>query len=233
MTTDPVKAREIKNQLSHTFDEIAPHFDSTRYKPWPETKKFVSSLPREITILDLGCGNGRNSLYIAKSKRHVVGLDFSPRLLKIARNKLEWQGVLNRASFVIADVTSLPLNDISVDAAIYIATLHHLPTPEDRLESLKEVKRCLKPGSEALINVWAQEQEKFREELKGSEKRVKDGWEYGDIFLPWKDKSGRTFERYYHLFSRDEFETLLKKSMLEILEIFWSSDNHYAKVRKK
>ncbi len=233
MTTDPVKAKKIKAQLSHTFDEIAPHFDSTRYKPWPETKRFVSSLPEGITILDLGCGNGRNSLYIANSSRYVVGVDFSPKLLKIARNKLEWRGVLNKVNFLISDVTSLPLNNNSVDAALYIATLHHLPTPEDRLESLKEVKRCLKPGSDALISVWAQEQEKFKEELQASEKGVKDGWEYGDIFLPWKDKSGRNFERYYHLFSREEFENLLKKSKLEISEIYWSSDNHYAKVRKE
>lgn len=232
MTTDPEKAKSIKSQLIETFDEIAPHFDITRYKPWPESKRFISTLPKKSMVLDLGCGNGRNSIYLAKEGMNVIGLDFSRGLIKIAKNKLEWKEVLNRVNLIQGDIASLPLQDDIVDAVLYIATLHHLPTPNERLQSLKEVTRCLKSKGRALVSAWAQEQEKFKDELKVSKEEMEDGFEFGDIFLPWKMKDGREFQRYYHLFSKDEFEDLIEKSGLEVNKIFFSSDNHYAELRK-
>ena len=83
-----------------------------------------------------------------------------------------------------------------------------------------------------MVSAWAQEQDRFRDELKTSENSEEEGFEYGDIFLPWKGKDGRTFQRYYHFFSKDEFENLMEKSGLKALIIFLSSDNHYAELRK-
>jgi len=232
MTTDPEKAKLIKSQLIETFDEIAPHFDITRYKPWPESKRFISTLPKKSMVLDLGCGNGRNSIYLAKEGMNVIGLDFSRGLIKIAKNKMEWKEVLNRVNLIQGDIPSLPLQDDIVDAVLYIATLHHLPTPSERLQSLKEVARCLKSKGRALVSAWAQEQEKFEDELKVSKGNLENGFEYGDVFLPWKMKDGRVFQRYYHLFSKDEFQDLIGRSGLEVVRFFFSSDNHYAELRK-
>ena len=152
--------------------------------------------------------------------------------MKIARNKIEWKGLLSNVKFLQGDIASPPLKSECVDAVLYIATIHHLPTPEERLKSMLEVRRCLKPGGRALVSAWAQEQEKFRDELKKSEASEEEGLEYGDIFLPWKMKEGKVLQRYYHLFSRKEFEDLMNESGLEIVRIFWSSDNHYAELRK-
>ncbi len=230
MVTDPEKARTIKNQLSETFDEIAPHFSITRYKPWPESKRFISTFSKGSYFLDLGCGNGRNSVHLAKEGMRVVGCDFSKALLEIAQNKFEWNQVLDRTQVVRGDISSLPTKNGTFDAVLYIATIHHLPLSEERLASLMEVKRILKQGGRALISAWAQEQDKFREELK---KPVSEGFEYGDIFLPWKMKDRREFKRYYHLFSKDEFEDLIGRSGLEIVRFFFSADNHYAELKKK
>ncbi len=232
MTTDPEKARLIKSQLIETFDEIAPHFDITRYKPWPESKRFISTLQKGSIVLDLGCGNGRNSIYLAKEGMNVIGLDFSLGLIKIAKNKMEWKEVLNRVNLIHGDIASLPLQNDVVDAVLYIATLHHLPTSNERLQSLREVARCLKSKGRAIVSAWAQEQEKFKDELKVSKDKKEDGFEFGDIFLPWKMKDGTVFQRYYHLFSKDEFEGLIDKSGLDVIRIFWSSDNHYAELKK-
>jgi len=230
MVTDPEKARKIKIKLLETFDEIAPHFDMTRYKPWPESKKFISTFQKGSYFLDLGCGNGRNSIHLAKEGMRVVGCDFSGALLEIAKNKLEWNQVQNKTEIFLGDVSSLPIKNDTFDAVLYIATVHHLPLKEERLASIKEVNRILKPGGRALISAWAQEQEKFREELK---EPVQGGMEYGDIFLPWKMKAGREFQRYYHLFSKSEFEDLTKSSGLEVVRYFFSADNHYAELKKK
>jgi ubiquinone/menaquinone biosynthesis C-methylase UbiE len=233
MTKDPKKSKQIKSALKETFDTIAPHFDITRYKPWPESKRFISTLPKGSTVLDLGCGNGRNSIYLAKEGMEVVGIDFSRGLIKIAKNKIEWKQVEENVNLIEGDIDSLPLKDESVDAVLYIATLHHLPTPSERLESLLEVKRCLKPGGSALVSAWAQEQDKFREELERSKEIQEEGFEFGDISLPWKMKEGRELQRYYHLFSKKEFEELIKECGLEVKKIFFSADNHYAELKKK
>ena len=232
MTKDPEKAKLIKSQLIETFDEIAPHFDITRYKPWPESKRFISTLPKNSKVLDLGCGNGRNSIYLAKEGMNVIGLDFSLGLIKIAKNKMEWKDVSDSVELLVGEITSLPLEDESVDSVLYIATIHHLPTPQERLESLREVRRCLKSKGRALVSAWAQEQEKFTDKLNVSKEKIEDGFEYGDIFLPWKMKDGRVFQRYYHLFSKDEFQDLIEQNGLEVVRIFFSSDNHYAELRK-
>ncbi len=232
MTTDPNKARMIRAQLAETFDAIAPHFDITRYKPWPESMRFISTLSKGLRVLDLGCGNGRNAIYLAREGMKVIGLDFSKGLIKIAKNKSEWREVADSVALLQGDITSLPLEDESVDAVLYIATIHHLPTPHERLQSLLEVSRCLKPGGSALVSAWAQEQEKFKNELQKSKENKEDGFEYGDIFLPWKMKGGREFQRYYHLFSKEEFADMIDKSSLEAVRIFFSADNHYTELKK-
>jgi ubiquinone/menaquinone biosynthesis C-methylase UbiE len=233
MTTNLEKAKQIKSKLIETFDEIAPHFDITRYKPWPESKRFISTLPKGSRVLDLGCGNGRNSIYLAKEGMEVVGIDFSKALLRIVSNKVEWKEVHENVGLIMGDCAWLPFKNHSFDAVLYIATLHHLPTPQERLNSLLEIKRCLKPGGSTLVSAWAQEQEKFKEELAKSKDNQEEGFEFGDIFLPWKMKEGRELQRYYHLFSKDEFEELIKKSGLEAQRIFLSADNHYAELGKK
>jgi ubiquinone/menaquinone biosynthesis C-methylase UbiE len=230
MVVNPDKARAVKMQLSETFDEIASHFSITRYKPWPESKRFISTFPKDSYFLDLGCGNGRNSVHLANEGMGVVGCDFSKALLEIAQNKFEWNRVFDRTQVVQGDISFLPIKNETFDAALYIATIHHLPLQDERLASLKEVRRILKPGGRALVSAWAQEQDKFREELK---KPVSEGLEYGDIFLPWKMKDGREFQRYYHLFSKDEFEDMIEKSGLEEVRLFFSADNHYAELKKK
>jgi ubiquinone/menaquinone biosynthesis C-methylase UbiE len=233
MTHNLKKARQIKSELRKTFDTIAPHFDITRYKPWPESKRFISTLTKGSLVLDLGCGNGRNSIYLAKEGMKVVGIDFSRGLIRIAKNKMEWKEVADKVDLVEGDIGALPLKNDSVDAVLYIATLHHLPTPQERLESLLEVKRCLKPEGSVLVSAWAQEQEKFKETLEESRSNQEDGFEYGDIFLPWKMKEGRELQRYYHLFSKSEWGDLMLKSGLEIKRIFFSADNYYTELQKK
>ena len=232
MTLNLQKAKQIKSELKQTFDTIAPHFDITRYKPWPESLRFISTLEKGSTVLDLGCGNGRNSIYLAKEGMKVIGIDFSRGLLKIAKNKMEWKGVSNQIILLEGGVGSLPLKNDSIDAVLYIATLHHLPTPQERLQSLLEIRRCLKSGGSTLISAWAQEQEKFKKDLEDSKENQKEGFEYGDIYLPWKMKEGKVFQRYYHLFSKTEWEDLIEKSKLKIIKIFFSADNHYAELKK-
>jgi ubiquinone/menaquinone biosynthesis C-methylase UbiE len=214
--------------VRQTFEAIAEHFDKTRYKPWPETVEYVESLPKHSRILDIGCGNGRNSVLARREGHEVVGVDFSRNLLGIAVKKLARKLLAKESHFLAGDASLMPVKENSFDAALYIATLHHIPAAEDRLKSLMELRHCLKPEGTALISVWAIDQPKFEELL---EKKSEDP-EYADIFLPWTRSDGKVFQRYYHLFEEDELKDLVTKSGLQTEKYFKSSDNYFARVKK-
>ena len=57
--------------------------------------------------LDLGCGTGTNTIFMAKQGRQAIGLDFVPEAIKKARSKARQAGVDGRAQFQMADVTRL------------------------------------------------------------------------------------------------------------------------------
>lgn len=220
--------------IQQTFDEIAAEFDITRYKPWPQTIEFINELPENGLILDLGCGNGRNSLYLASVQRgfRILGLDFSLPMLRIAEGKLKQRGFTADVDLILGDIVKLPIASSSMDGALFVAALHHLPSAKLRLASVLELERCLKIGGKAFISVWDFEQERFKDEFSHQlENPPKDG-EFGDVFVPWTGKRGVTKLRFYHLFYRDEFQKLLEQTSLEIIEIFSASDNYHGVVEK-
>jgi len=224
------KLRSIQN----TFNDIAAEFDVTRYKPWPHTMEFVKELPKNGLILDLGCGNGRNMVYLASVRRgfKILGLDFSNRMLKIANEKAKQQKFDKNMELILGDVFKLPLASSTLDGALFVAALHHLPSAELRLESLLELKRCLKIGGKAFISAWDFEQKRFAIELSRQLKTPPTDCEFGDVYVPWIGKRSREVQRFYHLFYRDELEKLLKKTKLGILNIFRVSNNYHAVVEK-
>ena len=82
---------------------------------WPITEKLVDAVTNKLEeygikggyALDLCCGNGRISIYLAKKGFRVVGVDFSQDFLEDARKQAEAYGVSDRCSFVKGDVRSL------------------------------------------------------------------------------------------------------------------------------
>jgi ubiquinone/menaquinone biosynthesis C-methylase UbiE len=219
-------------EIQDTYDAIAAEFDITRYKPWPQTVEFIDSLDDNCTILDLGCGNGRNIKYLAETDRgfRILGLDFSIRMLRIAKDKLQQLGLLKNVEFAFGDISSLPFKNNSINAALSVATLHHLPSNKLRLKSLLELERVMKPGGRAFISVWDFEQERFKNELEKQLKTPPSDGEFGDVMVPWQGKRGEKFQRFYHLFYKGEFKKLLLKANFKIEKLFRAADNYHAVV---
>ncbi len=232
-----------------TYNEIADDFDPTRPHPWPESVEFIQSLAKDTKILDLGCGNGRNSIYIAAQDLEVVGVDFAVNMLKIAQNKKLALESQNSPEFLQADIMELPFKDQTFEAVLFIAALHHIPNESYRIRALEELYRCLKPGSPALVSVWAFDQPRFQDVLleqltTGDEplepepkpakepRSVPDG-NIGDVYVPWTRKDGKVYKRFYHLFDEGEIKELLAKTKFDVLEVYRVQDNYYAKIVKK
>jgi 2-polyprenyl-3-methyl-5-hydroxy-6-metoxy-1,4-benzoquinol methylase len=77
------------------------------------------------TILDLGCGSGWTSLFLARGGWNVVGVDISERMIEIARERAQRENV--SATFEVADVEELDLPRRDFDGVLLFDSLHHCP----------------------------------------------------------------------------------------------------------
>jgi ubiquinone/menaquinone biosynthesis C-methylase UbiE len=212
---DPARVRAV-------YDEIADHFAKTRAYPWPEVEEFLDGLePGERAVgLDLGCGNGRHAAPLAEAVERVLAVDVSRELLFEAGGRMERDGW--NASLVQGDAARLPIATDAVDAAVYVATLHHLPDRETRVESLDELARVLAPGGRALVSAWSTAHDRF------DAAEAEAGF---DTTVEWTLPGGEAVERFYHIYAPAEFEADLAASDLSVERSFLSSGNCYAVVR--
>lgn len=219
-------AQQYEEQYVHeVYEQIASHFSSTRYKPWPIIYDFLIGIAPGSIGVDVGCGNGK---YLTVNRNiFIVGSDRSTNLVTIASQH-------QPHSTVVADILSLPHGQGRFDFAISIAVVHHLSTPARRQEAIKCILDCLRPKGEALIYVWALEQKCSRR-----------GWDEGheqDVMVPWVMKTGKkenangevvaptetTYQRYYHLYRSGELEEDVSAAGGEVLRSGYEKDNWWA-----
>ncbi|AXR78247.1 class I SAM-dependent methyltransferase [Natrarchaeobaculum sulfurireducens] len=227
---DRAADRSKRAAVRDTYDRIASHFASTREYAWPEVESFVhthgdrtdrdaSSPRREPTVgLDLGCGNCRHAEVLAAETdlESIVGVDASRGLLETGRERAREREF--DVALLQADAAELPLATDAVDLAVYVATLHHLPTRLARRASLDELARVLRPDGRALVSAWSTAHNRF------------DETEGFDTTVEWTLPGGETVDRFYHIYDPDEFEADLETSALKICEWELSSGNCYATV---
>ena len=98
-------------------------------------------------ILDVGCGTATLTILIKKTQpeAEVIGVDGDPEILEIAKSKTAKAGVSIRLDYGMA--FDLPYPSGSFNRVFSSMVLHHL-TRENKLRSLKEMFRVLKPGGE-------------------------------------------------------------------------------------
>lgn len=95
--------------------------------------------------IDLGCGEGRDSLFLARRGFDVLGVDVSRAALQKARDRARREGL--SCTFLERDVTRLRgMPSDGFDVAINMGCLHMLSDPGDRLRHLRRVHDILKPG---------------------------------------------------------------------------------------
>lgn len=131
-----------------------------RFAIWPEVRNFIQALPHAAVVADVGCGNGK--YFSVRNDVAVLGSDRSAGLAAVAMRATAHQaaGFGNAAADAcIADGFHLPYKTGSMDAVLCIAVLHHISTPQRRLQMLCEVARLLQPGGQALVTVWSTKQE--------------------------------------------------------------------------
>jgi SAM-dependent methyltransferase len=96
--------------------------------------------PAGKDVVDIGCGGGTLVRALAARGARMTGVEVSEEQLAPA---LSGDNDGSGARYVIGTAQRLPLDDASVDAAVFMRSLHHVPTAE-LLEALREARRVLR-----------------------------------------------------------------------------------------
>ncbi len=188
-------AKKIINDLRRDYNLVSSSFARSRDRMWPEVKFLFDYTKEEERVLDLGCGNGRFSIYLEKAD--YVGVDFSEGMIEEARKRFP------EKKFLVSDAFNLPFKENYFDKIYSIAVVHQIPSHEYRLQVLSEIKRVLKKGGMFFLTAW-----KMSEEEKDF--CIKTSFGEQDIFLKRK--------RYYYLFKEKELSLLLKEAGFVVYE---------------
>lgn len=98
-----------------------------------------------LSVLDLGCGTGRNSNYIAHLGNSVVGMDISETALSLAKERAHELHLTN-VSYIKQNIgTAYSFNDDTFDIALDVTSSNSLNEAEREIY-LKETHRILKSG---------------------------------------------------------------------------------------
>jgi ubiquinone/menaquinone biosynthesis C-methylase UbiE len=182
----------------------AQDFSKSRFRIWPDVKELLDSLLPYSTVLDIGCGNGKNMLY--RRDLNMTGLEYSEALCEICINR--------GLNVVQGDALSLPFKDNTFDAIIMIAVIHHIQ-PDEHYKVLNEIQRVLKPGGQALITNWAVEQ-------PPDSRRT---FTRGLNMVEWKGKEDKPLP--YWVMDRELAEEFIQKmpQNIKCKNISWSAGN--------
>ena len=130
------------------FRRLLFHYWYYRQPPWdtgvspPELLAFIQS-HKPGRAIDLGCGTGTNVITLARAGWKVTGVDFAPRAIKLARQKLKKAGV--QAELLVRDATRLDGIHGPFDLAFDLGCFHTIPQ-QGKTEYLKQLDRILAPG---------------------------------------------------------------------------------------
>ena len=106
----------------------------------------------DACILELCCGTGRLTLPIAKEGYDITGVDFTPSMLALAKEKIVKEGL--GIKFIEGDIRTLDLPDQYDLIFIPFNSIHHLYTNEDVFMAFSVVKRHLKEGGLFLLDCF-------------------------------------------------------------------------------
>jgi SAM-dependent methyltransferase len=181
--------------LKSTYNKIAEEWvkDHDKDTWWQEgTDAFLSLLPKNSKILDVGCGGGIKSRYIANKGYQVTGIDFSEKMVGIAKRESP------ELNFKVIDIYELEKYETIFDGVFAQAVLLHIPKKEI-MKVLVKMKDKLNPDGLLYIAVKSIKEDGLEENV------VKE------------EDYGYEYERFFSYFNIDELKEYIKKLNMELI----------------
>jgi len=141
------------------------------------------------TILELGCGNGRITLPLARSGATVIGLDNSAPMLADFRDKLhrEPEPIRKRVRLIEGDYRAVPTCGPFPLILLPFNALHHCQTHHDVMQLLGSARAQLAPDGQFLLDCYLPDPALYQRDPKGryAEQSIKDPRTY-QVLTSWE-----------------------------------------------
>ncbi|MBL7645057.1 MAG: class I SAM-dependent methyltransferase [Candidatus Hydrogenedentes bacterium] len=151
MNTKSTERTVEKDWFAHAFDALYPvvYAHRTVEAATAESAFAIEQLRlcKSCSVLDLCCGNGRHMVHLLKHTPHVVGLDYSPDLLEIARKQLGTTGHLLRG-----DMRAIPFRGAFDALANFFTSFGYFCSESENLAVAQGIARALKPGGRFFVD---------------------------------------------------------------------------------
>lgn len=199
--------------LKSTYNKIANDWfkDHKGDMWWHEgTNKFLSLIPKNGLILDIGCGTGVKSKYLSDEGFKVVGMDFSENMIGIAKKEVP------EVDFIVGDIYDLDLYQNKFDAVFAQAVLLHIPK-EKVIRVLEKFKNKLNPNGVLYLAV----------------KEMKTNGVDSEILR--ENDYGYEYERFFSYFNLSEICEYIEKVGLELIskEVISSGNTNWIQIIAK
>ncbi len=170
------------------------------------------NLPRESGI-EMGCGKGRNSIWLSKQGVRMIGFDFSPTAITEAKRRAALAGT--DTTFLVQDATiDWPQESGSYDFVIDCFASTDIESAQGRTNAISEMHRVVKPGGHLLSFLLSTDEEFHKEMMThspGHEKnsfvhttgkfeKVFDDAELAEMYKSWGLVESRRVEKVSRFF---------------------------------
>ncbi len=151
LNAKPTERTVDKDWFAHAFDALYPvvYAHRTVESATAESAFAIEQLQlcNSCSVLDLCCGNGRHMFHLLKHTPHVVGLDYSPDLLGIARKQLGLGGLLLRG-----DMRHIPFTGAFDALANFFTSFGYFCSESENLAVAQGIARALKPRGRFFVD---------------------------------------------------------------------------------
>lgn len=181
--------------LKETYNKIAEDwFKDHKDDDWwvKGTDKFISLLKPNSHVLDVGCGAGVKSKYLSEKGLRVTGIDFSDKLIEIAKREVP------SVEFQIMDMNDVENLNTKFDAVFAQASILHIPKKKI-MEVILKLTSVVNNSGFLYIAV----------------KGVNDNNKEEDVIK--ENDYGYDYERFFSYFRMEELEKYLNDSNLQIV----------------
>lgn len=147
MRAKEVGVRGIFERIATRYDRMNDIISYGRHRAWKKYAVGEAVALRPGSVLDICCGTGDLALGIAMAlpEARVTGLDFSPAMLEMARER--GRGAVN-LTLMEGDAQNLPFAPGSFDLIVISFGLRNLPDPRGALEG---IFKALRPGGSLIV----------------------------------------------------------------------------------
>jgi SAM-dependent methyltransferase len=213
------------NDINRQFYRVtAESFDETRRRAWPGWERllpYLAQLGLPLSVLDIGCGNGRFGVFLAEKlsgKIQYHGIDNNPALLEHARRATT--GFDSRLEE--RDIVENPPNVGKYDLVVLFGVLHHVPGAHQRRALIRTVGQRVAPGGILAFACWRfYEYERFRQRTVPWSPELAPNVEPGDYLLDWR--RGDLIVpalRYCHYVDDAEHDTLVAAASMTVVATY-------------